>query len=98
MYNLIEVINWGSSRKTQLLKSIMDRMYMVNSIEYHVKNYLPNLMVLSGKPESRKKLISFANLITKNNGLQVCINVEKVSYNETNVKKKTIGRYLKLIL
>lgn len=36
-------------------------------------------MVLSGVPESRIKLLSLSNLITKNNGLQTCVNVEKVS-------------------
>jgi len=55
-------------------------MYKSNTIQYHVKNFLPNIMVLSGNPESRLKLVSFAHLITKMNGLQTCVNVEKVGY------------------
>lgn len=53
-------------------------MYKADTIQHHVKNYLPNVMVLSGEPELRKELIYLANLITSNNGLQVCINVKKV--------------------
>lgn len=53
-------------------------MYMATTIQYHVKNYIPNIMVLSGEPDSRKELVYLAHLITKNNGLQVCMNVKKV--------------------
>lgn len=53
-------------------------MYMATTIQYHVKNYTPNIMVLSGEPDSRKELVYLAHLITKNNGLQVCMNVKKV--------------------
>lgn len=51
---------------------------MADTIQQHVKNYVPNIMVLSGEPESRKELVYFAHIITKNNGLQMCINVQKV--------------------
>jgi len=34
--------------------------------------------VFSGNPESRKKLVSLAHLITKNNGVQMCVKIEKV--------------------
>lgn len=51
---------------------------MADTIQQHVKNYVPNVMVLSGDPESRKELVYFAHIITKNNGLQMCVNVVKV--------------------
>lgn len=51
---------------------------MADTIQQHVKNYVPNIMVLSGEPESRKELVYFAHIITKNNGLQTCINIIKV--------------------
>lgn len=53
-------------------------MYKANTIQYHVKNYSPNIMVLCGEPESRKELVFLANSIANNNGLQMCINVKKV--------------------
>lgn len=40
-------------------------------------------MVLSGNPQSRKKLVTLAHLITKdNNGIQMCVYAEKVCNNE----------------
>lgn len=53
---------------------------MAESIQHHVKNYIPNIVVLSGEPESRKELVYLAYLITKNNSLQVCVNIKKASY------------------
>lgn len=40
--------------------------------------------MFSGNPESRKKLVSLAHLITKNNGVQMCVNIEKVRYNKND--------------
>jgi len=71
-------INWGSSRQIQQIKNVIKNVYMADNIQQHVKNYVPNIMVLSGDPESRKELVYFAHIITKNNGLQMCINVIKV--------------------
>lgn len=55
-------------------------MYIASTIQHHVKNYIPNIMVLSGEPESRKELVYLAYLITKNNSVQVCVNIKKVNY------------------
>ncbi|XP_060833886.1 bumetanide-sensitive sodium-(potassium)-chloride cotransporter-like isoform X2 [Rhopalosiphum padi] len=74
-----EVINWGSSKQTRHIKTFIKAVYKSNTIQYHVKNYLPNLIVFSGNPESRKKLVSLAHLITKNYGIQLCVNIEKMS-------------------
>ncbi|XP_025413085.1 bumetanide-sensitive sodium-(potassium)-chloride cotransporter-like isoform X2 [Sipha flava] len=74
-----DVLNWGSSIQTQLLKVVINSIYNANTIRFHVKNFLPNVMVLSGNPESRKMLISLAHLITKNNGVQTSVNVERGS-------------------
>lgn len=74
-------LNWGSSRQSQQIKTVIRNAYKANTIQYHVKNCLLNIMVLSGNPQSRKKLVSLAHLITKNNnGLQMCIYAEKVFY------------------
>lgn len=53
-------------------------MYKANTIQFHVKNYTPNIIVLSGEPKSRKELVNLAHLITKNNGLLTCVNTENV--------------------
>jgi len=75
-------INWGSSEQAHQIKTLIRNLYKANSIQYHIKNYLANIIVFSGNPESRKKLVSLAHLITKNNGVQMCVNIEKVGYNE----------------
>ncbi|XP_022163509.1 bumetanide-sensitive sodium-(potassium)-chloride cotransporter-like [Myzus persicae] len=74
-----EEINWGSSKQTQQIKTVIRNVYKADTIQYHIKNYLPNLIVFTGNPESRKKLVSLAHLITKNNGVQMCVNIEKTS-------------------
>lgn len=71
-------INWGSSRQIQQIKTVIKNVYMADTIKQHVKNYVPNIMVLSGDPESRKELVYLAHIITKKNGLQMCINITKV--------------------
>lgn len=71
-------VNWGSSKQIQQIKTILKNIYSADTVPYHVKNYLPNIMVFSGEPASRKELVYLAHLITKNNGLQMCINFNKV--------------------
>eukprot|EP00102_Acyrthosiphon_pisum_P019738 XP_016656948.1 PREDICTED: bumetanide-sensitive sodium-(potassium)-chloride cotransporter-like isoform X1 [Acyrthosiphon pisum] len=74
-----EVKNWGSSKQAHQIKTLIRNVYKANTIQYHIKNYLPNIIVFSGNPESRKKLVSLAHLITKNNGVQMCVNIKKTS-------------------
>jgi len=76
------VINWGTSMQAQQINTVIRNVYKADTIQFHIKNYLPNLIVFTGNPESRKKLVSLAHLITKNNGIQMCVNIEKVSYND----------------
>ncbi|VVC37173.1 SLC12A transporter, C-terminal,Amino acid permease/ SLC12A domain [Cinara cedri] len=80
-------LNWGSSRQTQQIKNMIKNAYKTNTVQYHVKNYLLNVTVLSGNPQSRKKLVTLAHLITDNkNGLQMCVYAEKRSL--TNEERK----------
>ncbi|KAL5242036.1 hypothetical protein ACI65C_009446 [Semiaphis heraclei] len=75
-----EGINWGSSIQTQQIKTIISNVFTATTIQYHIKNYLPNLIVFSGDPESRKNLVSLAHMISNNKGVQMCVNIEKVSF------------------
>lgn len=49
----------------------------LNNIDEHVKNYRPQILVLSGSPNTRPILVHFANLLTKNLSLLVCGDVVK---------------------
>lgn len=47
-------------------------------IEEHVKNYRPQILVLTGLPNTRPALVDFAYLICKNNSLMICGNIVEV--------------------
>lgn len=71
-------VNWGSSTQAQSYNSALKSIQDLNVVEEHVKNYRPQVLVLSGMPSARPPLIDFANLIVKNLSLMVCAQVVKV--------------------
>lgn len=77
--------------QTQQIKTVIENTYKADTIGHHVKNYVPNIIVLSGEPESRKELVYLAHLITNNNGLQMCVNVEKVRFKSIFNRKYSYG-------
>ncbi|XP_025829550.1 solute carrier family 12 member 2-like [Agrilus planipennis] len=68
-------VNWGSTTQAQSYKEALKAVYSLNLVEEHVKNYRPQILVLSGMPSSRPALVDFANLLTKNMSLLVCGNI-----------------------
>jgi len=50
----------------------------LNNVEDHVKNFRPQILVLSGMPSYRPPLIDFAFLITKKTSMLICGHVLKV--------------------
>ncbi|KAL1139874.1 hypothetical protein AAG570_006851 [Ranatra chinensis] len=69
--------NWGSSTQAQIYKTALLTVQKLASSSEHVKNYQPQLLVLSGPPQNRPALIDLANLITKHNSLLVCAEILK---------------------
>lgn len=65
-------VNWGSSTQAQTYKNALMSVQQLNNVEEHVKNYRPQILVLSGLPSVRSILVDFAYLITKNVSLLVC--------------------------
>ncbi|EFO88059.1 hypothetical protein CRE_18340 [Caenorhabditis remanei] len=65
-------VNWGSSTQAHSYKNALSAMIKLSTTEEHVKNYRPQLLVLSGNPASRSCLVDFANNITKGSSLLVC--------------------------
>ncbi|XP_066989480.1 bumetanide-sensitive sodium-(potassium)-chloride cotransporter-like isoform X3 [Macrobrachium rosenbergii] len=59
-------VNWGSSTQAQTYVTALKATLDLVSVEEHVKNYRPQLLVLSGTAGSRPPLIDFAHSITKN--------------------------------
>lgn len=72
-------VNWGSSTQAHSYSSALKAMLELNRVEEHVKNFRPQVLVLTGMPGSRPPLVDFAYLITKGLSLLVCANILKVS-------------------
>ncbi|KAE8573766.1 hypothetical protein A483_HHAL011684 [Halyomorpha halys] len=70
-------VNWGSSTQAQTYKNALLSVHQLNRVDDHVKNYCPQILVLSGSPNSRPPLTDFAYLITKNISLLVCGNISE---------------------
>jgi solute carrier family 12 sodium/potassium/chloride transporter 2 len=72
-------VNWGSSTQAQSYNTALKSVQDLNYVEEHVKNYRPQILVLSGMPGNRPPLIDFTYLIVKNLSLMICGHVVKVS-------------------
>jgi hypothetical protein len=72
-------VNWGSTTQAQTYKNALLSVQQLNNVEDHVKNYRPQILVLSGVPSFRPPLIDFAYLLTKNLSLLICGHILKVS-------------------
>lgn len=53
----------------------------LSNVEDHVKNYRPQILVLTGNPGDRPPLIDFAWLISKNLSLMICGHILQVNLN-----------------
>jgi len=72
-------VNWGSSTQAQTYKATLAYVHKLANVNEHVKNYRPQILVLTGKPQDRPPLVDLAKLITKNNALMVCGHVVQVN-------------------
>ncbi|XP_025421487.1 bumetanide-sensitive sodium-(potassium)-chloride cotransporter [Sipha flava] len=70
-------VNWGTSTQAQTYKQALMSVHNLIRVEDHVKNFRPQLLVLTGMASARPSLIDFAHLITKNLSLLVCGNIIK---------------------
>ena len=74
----LKEVNWGSSTQAQTYRAALSSIQQLVHIEEHVKNYRPQILVLTGLPNTRPALVDFAYLICKNNSLMVCGNIVEV--------------------
>lgn len=70
-------VNWGSTTQAQTYKNALISVQQLSNVEDHVKNYRPQILVLSGMPGYRPPLIDVAYLITKNLSLLICGHILK---------------------
>ena len=63
--------NWGSSTQEQTYRTLISAALRLQQTGEHIKNYHPQILVLSGNPMSRPALIDLGNLLTKNSLMMV---------------------------
>lgn len=75
-------VNWGSSTQAQTYKTALTSAVRLVNVDEHVKNYRPQVLVLSGRPQDRPPLVDLVNLITRNSALMVCgqVSEERLSF------------------
>ncbi|XP_058984572.1 bumetanide-sensitive sodium-(potassium)-chloride cotransporter [Musca domestica] len=76
--------NWGSSTQAQQHKAAITAVHRLQNVSDHVKNYTPQVLVLSGDPKDRPPLIDFSYMLTKQNSLLFVGNVETVNLGYKN--------------
>ncbi|TKR87167.1 hypothetical protein L596_011614 [Steinernema carpocapsae] len=65
-------VNWGSSTQAHSYKNALQGMLKLTNTDDHVKNFRPQILVLTGNPMSRSSLVDFVNNISKGSSLMVC--------------------------
>ncbi|KAG5893046.1 hypothetical protein JTB14_014826 [Gonioctena quinquepunctata] len=90
-------VNWGSTTQAQIYKNALQAAHQLNAVEEHVKNYRPQILVLSGMPSARPALIDFAHLLTKNLSMLVCghINTSHLPQRVRNVLNYKANSWLR---
>ncbi|KAL7034522.1 hypothetical protein ACKWTF_007999 [Chironomus riparius] len=75
-------VNWGSSTQAQTYKNALMSVQQLNYVEEHVKNYRPQILVLSGSPNTRPQLVTFGYLLTKKLSLLVLGHIMKTQISQ----------------
>ncbi|XP_077514330.1 bumetanide-sensitive sodium-(potassium)-chloride cotransporter-like [Amblyomma americanum] len=86
IYNRKPDVNWGSSTQAQTYLDALNSVVKLNAVRDHIKNYRPQILVLTGNPADRLPLVDFAYLLTKKLSLMVCGDIRKppMSYRSRN--------------
>lgn len=72
-------VDWGDSHQAHVYKNALSNLLRLSNTEVHVKNYRPQILLLSGNPVSRLPLLDFAHAITKGDSLLICSHILNVS-------------------
>ncbi|XP_046651527.1 bumetanide-sensitive sodium-(potassium)-chloride cotransporter-like isoform X2 [Daphnia pulicaria] len=90
-------VNWGSSTQAQTYRAALNSIQQLVHIEEHVKNYRPQILVLTGLPTTRPALVDFAYLICKNNSLMISANIvqERLTFEKRSKLQQKAYKYLR---
>lgn len=67
--------NWGSTGQAHAYNAALKSALKLTNVDEHVKNFRPQLLVLTGYPKNRPALVDFAYTITKRQSLLVCAHI-----------------------
>ncbi|KAI6178086.1 Solute carrier family 12 member 1 [Aphelenchoides besseyi] len=68
-------VNWGDTQQAKMMRKALSSLQKLESSEIHVKNYRPQILLMSGNPAARNQLLDFAHSITKGDSLLMCAHV-----------------------
>ncbi|CAF1118554.1 unnamed protein product [Adineta ricciae] len=68
-------INWGSSVQAHTYRRALDATLKLRSVQEHVKNFRPQILVLTGNPICRPALVDLGTSVTHGHSLMICGNV-----------------------
>ncbi|XP_018059118.1 PREDICTED: bumetanide-sensitive sodium-(potassium)-chloride cotransporter [Atta colombica] len=90
-------VNWGSTTQAQTYKNALTAVQQLDRVEEHVKNYRPQLLVLTGAPNARSSLVDFAHHITKHQSLFICGHIIEtpISYKTRNSMVQNCSSWLR---
>jgi solute carrier family 12 sodium/potassium/chloride transporter 2 len=63
--------NWGDSSRANDYRSALHSLFRIQHTEEHVKNYRPQILVLTGNPARRHTLLDLAAQVTKRHALLI---------------------------
>ncbi|OWF48421.1 solute carrier family 12 member 2-like isoform X2 [Mizuhopecten yessoensis] len=65
-------VNWGSSTQAHVYRSALQSALKLLAVEDHIKNFRPQILVLTGLPSSRPALVDFVYTLTRKISLMMC--------------------------
>ncbi|XP_053405857.1 solute carrier family 12 member 3-like isoform X2 [Mercenaria mercenaria] len=75
-------VNWGSSTQAHVYRSALTTALKLAHTEDHIKNFRPQVLVLTGFPCNRPELVYFVNSLTKKISLMVCGHILEGSHSD----------------
>ncbi|KAK0427092.1 hypothetical protein QR680_010060 [Steinernema hermaphroditum] len=68
-------VNWGDTSQAHNYRNALLGLTKITNHPDHVKNYRPQILLMTGNPASRPALLDFANSITKGDSLLIAAHV-----------------------
>ncbi|XP_052797099.1 solute carrier family 12 member 2-like isoform X2 [Mya arenaria] len=92
-------VNWGSSQQANVYRNALNSALKLSQTEDHVKNFRPQVLVLTGFPCNRPDLVYFVNGLTKKISLMICGHIIEGSHSDTlkdyrRYKRGYVNRWL----